>query len=727
MNPGCVVVHVRSRTGRVKYYIDPAQLLERRVCVSGNEANVAEFFGAWIALVSDSPLRLQKDGKRFLYDRRVYNSFLRLLLSQTVQSTVLCYADLADKLMKGCELYGVGSSTGPFLEEMKETPVFPVYLDWWRSGDPALLTYLLSFLLFGKKLDYDDEEFATTAFRSWEKVEERISKVELPSFTRDIALILDYVLPVVPPHKIFLGHHSTGSTADGKRRISEKNLYLGLDPLLSRSVAWPDEAMSEASQFFRYYEEGYPLKRGTPIVVTTDTHDDKSKDPILSPITGKPLRLPSEKKPLRSMKIRRASKVRFVAKNLKTYRSICMEPTSYMYLQQHARLQLQSAIEEGPLGRFITLKRQETNQEAALIGSYTGELDTIDLSAASDSVTMRLVRDIFRTRWVRHALLSTRTHVVKCPDGSVRTVEKFAPMGSAVCFPVQCIIFSAVCIYASIIYSEKNGGDSIRSVLLDRGALMKFLRERMHLSNERVFTPKLLPFCVYGDDICCDSRVTATVIQLLNALGFDVNNEKSFTGSKAFRESCGKFYYSGHDVTPLLYRVKRSEPGKEAKSVASLIDFTNRVGDYGYANCHRFLVRRIIGDTVDGGRGLAVAFSNNRDQSGCLFSTSVRNDHLKRRHSAALQRDEVRAIFSKARIEPGSYYYTWKSEIVRYWRWWTAAYQRGKSHETNGVYTTQYIDDTGTTYLDVRVVEDTIVIPLDESSGTRLCWRWTPA
>jgi hypothetical protein len=58
---------------------------------------------------------------------------------------------------------------------------------------------------------------------------------------------------------------------------------------------------------------------------------------------------------------------------------------------------------------------------------------------------------------------------------------------------------------------------------------------------------------VYGDDIICPVSMAEPLIRVLRDVGFVPNQKKSFW-SGPFRESCGKHFYSGHDVTPFYVR-----------------------------------------------------------------------------------------------------------------------------------------------------------------------------
>lgn len=174
---------------------------------------------------------------------------------------------------------------------------------------------------------------------------------------------------------------------------------------------------------------------------------------------------------------------------------------------------------------------------------------------------------------------------------------------------------------------------------------------------------KFQPLRVFGDDILCDFRITQDVIDTLAKLGFTVNSEKSFTGSHAFRESCGVYAWNGEDVTPLRFKVQYFERSLSPKSAASLVDFANRAGDFGYVNLRRCIIHRVLEMPIEGlarisgeKRGIRpwnpIRFTTDRNQFG-IYTTQARNSHLRQRlyigqndetSCSMLQRDEVRCI-----------------------------------------------------------------------------------
>lgn len=218
-----------------------------------------------------------------------------------------------------------------------------------------------------------------------------------------------------------------------------------------------------------------------------------------------------------------------VPKNAKTDRIIAIEPTMNGFIQKGIGGLIRSKLKR--VG--IDLDDQRINQGFARVGSLDGSVSTIDLKSASDTVAMQLVEDLFPSDWVR-AIKQARSPVGILPSGEVVTYQKVSSMGNGYTFELESSIFWA-----------------LGSAVLD------------------VFHSKDRRFSVYGDDLIFPSAVTHSYIWILNYCGFSVNTKKTFFEG-AFRESCGKHYYRGTDVTPIYIR-------KDMKSPEHLIVFCNQV------------------------------------------------------------------------------------------------------------------------------------------------------
>lgn len=232
------------------------------------------------------------------------------------------------------------------------------------------------------------------------------------------------------------------------------------------------------------------------------------------------LRLGGQSQYTFSNRLERVSRVVFVPKSIDKLRTICMEPSTLQWYQQGFMHSILEEIRDTPLRRRINLESQEYSRELCYEGSLDGKLSTIDLSNASDSVTFRHVVEWFRRSSLLAPCVLTRSRVVELPRGQRIRSNKFAPMGSALCFPIECIVFAAI-----VECSIQECGGSVRD------------------SQYRV----------YGDDIIVETKYAPTVMRRLERNGFLVNTKKSFytIDTVNYRESCGAEFLNGVDVTPV--------------------------------------------------------------------------------------------------------------------------------------------------------------------------------
>jgi hypothetical protein len=99
---------------------------------------------------------------------------------------------------------------------------------------------------------------------------------------------------------------------------------------------------------------------------------------------------------------------------------------------------------------------------------------------------------------------------------------------------------------------------------------------------------------VYGDDIIVPVNMVHSVVRSLESFGIKVNAGKSFWNGK-FRESCGKEYYSGHDVS--ICRVRHNFPTqlRDATEVISTVSLRNQLYFAGYWKTCEWLDQKIRG------------------------------------------------------------------------------------------------------------------------------------
>lgn len=248
-----------------------------------------------------------------------------------------------------------------------------------------------------------------------------------------------------------------------------------------------------------------------------------------------------------------------VPKTLKTPRIIAVEPTCMQYTQQALSTRIVKLLEasDSVSCGLIGFSDQTPNQRMAQEGSLTGKLATLDLSEASDRVSNQLVRIMTRCfPHVAEGLDATRSRKADVPGYGVIRLAKYASMGSALCFPIEAMVFTSI-------------------VML---GIEKQLRRRLTRRDVKRLKGQVR---VYGDDIIVPADFAVCVARELETFGLLVNRNKSFWTGK-FRESCGKEYYDGHDIS--IVRVRRVLPSqrKDDPELISAVSLRNQLYKAGY-------------------------------------------------------------------------------------------------------------------------------------------------
>lgn len=618
-----------------------------------NYFNVRTTIQAWTSLLSDSPLldfKTSRQIKRFAF-----------ALAHDLFGSIKLYTSLAHTLLSTLVVNADGIIDIPYIKAFEKTPIYKEYVAFRKTGNPAILQFIVSFLRFGSKLYYEDEKFQDTAFRKWLEVEDRISAIDIPEWVSELKRAVQFLLRSWSDTD-FLPSHGSGA-------VSERSVH-GIHQKTVTMTYSPPLAHVYGSKGIAPYKSAYsPDPDGRVIEELSDNT------------------------------AHRTARLMFVPKDWKTSRSICMEPAAYMWAQQGVRKWLEDAMITGPLQSFVKLSDQAMNRSAAEYGSMTQKVDTIDLSSASDSVSWKLVKSVFPAGVLKH-LMATRTSVVDTGDRLV-PVAKFAPMGSAVCFPVQTILYSAVCLLE---YGRYVGCNDYNKVV------RAYTCDRLTTG-----TTLLQPFRVYGDDIICDSRITSNIIERLQSLGFEVNVGKSFMGPQAFRESCGGWFFNGHDITPFQFKTKRLGKRINVEELGSLIDNANLALEMGFSNLNAFLKDICYHVPVYGIRGKRnpiLESSVDTDESFTLRTDNVDNSHLRERHYIGgrsneshdrYQRDEWLSVMPTVRNKRA-----FSHENYLYNAWCRSV------HHRTGVDRMAHIRDQS----DPACRYDT--------QGVGIAWRWTP-
>lgn len=260
----------------------------------------------------------------------------------------------------------------------------------------------------------------------------------------------------------------------------------------------------------------------------------------------------------------------------------------------------------------IDLNDDTTNQYYALIGSRTGSLATLDLKAASDSVSLDLLRDLLPWEWVR-MILMTRSPAMRTLDGNTIRLAKVSTMGNGFTFELESLIFWALA-KATI---DATGSDDRR-------------------------------LTVFGDDIILHHEPASILAVVLQVVGFEVNTKKSFLHGP-FRESCGGHYWLGKNIKPFYlstgFADKQTRPLEVAFLLNAYLAWCDRVGFTPHFDWVKYLIKTfapdmpVVPSTCDPRQGLygpplrGVYFSLRR--SGYVYKTyTVEVEKVRKRLSS---------------------------------------------------------------------------------------------
>lgn len=250
-------------------------------------------------------------------------------------------------------------------------------------------------------------------------------------------------------------------------------------------------------------------------------------------------------------------KVIFVPKTQKTPRVIAIEPTHNQYIQQAISRKLVELIESDPWCKGIHFTDNSYNREYARKSSLDRKYATLDLSEASDRVHAGLVwLALSRYPVLARGIFDCRSKYALLPDGQTVGLKKFASMGSALCFPIESMVFYTIC---------------IMSGLKTLGLAMKDKNVKLVTSHIHVF----------GDDLVVPTSWSTVLTQMLESARFKVNVSKSFV-SGPFRESCGMDAMNGVQVTPVYIRRPLPMSKKDHQAIISTVASANLFYKKGY-------------------------------------------------------------------------------------------------------------------------------------------------
>jgi hypothetical protein len=262
-------------------------------------------------------------------------------------------------------------------------------------------------------------------------------------------------------------------------------------------------------------------------------------------------------------------KVISVPKTMKTPRIIAMEPSYVQFAQQGVlELILKHLKSDVFLDAVLGFDDQLPNQQMACEGSLLGNLATLDLSEASDRVSNQHVRALVKNhKYLKLAVDATRSRKADVPGHGVVRLAKYASMGSALCFPFEAMTFLVIVLCG-----------------IEEQLNTPLTNKHLHDLVGKVR--------IYGDDIIIPVDYVEVVNHWLSVFGHKVGEHKSFWNGK-FRESCGKEYYNGHDVSIVKVRQVFPSSRQDATGVISLVSFRNQCYFAGYWRVTKWLDEQV--------------------------------------------------------------------------------------------------------------------------------------
>lgn len=463
----------------------------------------------WCAFLGETDLDVQTLSDTIKYADQVLKTYPEMQLSN-------------DNL-GGCER--VVRDVGSFKRRLRDrkllwsflAPVEEVWCDYFRHIDASSFRVLNQWVNFLSHITLRDIDLKTPLLEEYTELEREEGKWEYDSeLTESLSLIMrewlkDFSLDGLVPS------HGPGAVAELKGNTGRLAKYevMGKDMRLSYWIA----------------RVPVPLNELVP-------HGDL----------------------LEARSLSRTSELICVPKSMTKNRTISKEPCTLQYFQHGVQRRLDEYFRAHPtLGSRIDLHDQSLSQGLAREGSLRGDWATIDLSAASDSITLRLVKAMFARTPLYRSLVCLRSDSTRLPNGETIELRKFAPMGSDLCFPTMCLVFAAICEHA---VRTKTGR-----------------------------TSRCSEYRVYGDDIVIRREFAEELERLLSALHFKVNSTKSFSVQSLhnFREACGGEYLDGVEVQPLRVsrRMRVESEGREERvssveAVSAYVELANAMFVRGY-------------------------------------------------------------------------------------------------------------------------------------------------
>lgn len=208
-----------------------------------------------------------------------------------------------------------------------------------------------------------------------------------------------------------------------------------------------------------------------------------------------------------------------VPKTLDEKRIIAPEGPVVNYNGRIVLKALRRMLEKNGTMKFINEEDQSVNRLLAQNGSAEEGWCTIDMSSASDTICRDLFIEVLPNFFKDIYLNLMSGYAEWCPSPTQHAMRKLFMLftsGNPLTWLTEACWFLALGRVAATLAGDR-------------------------YPNKHVYA--------YGDDLIVRTDAYQTTIELLECFGHKVNVTKSY-GSGVFRESCGGWYFRGHDVTP---------------------------------------------------------------------------------------------------------------------------------------------------------------------------------
>lgn len=217
----------------------------------------------------------------------------------------------------------------------------------------------------------------------------------------------------------------------------------------------------------------------------------------------------------------RCSRVIAVPKSYKSARIVAMEDTYRLAYAKRVEMIFRDK-DRRSTNPPIDLENQSINQDLAWEGSRTGAYATLDASHASDLISTSLFVEVFPWEYVKRVQPLISEYIL-IRDRKIRQ-HMLSTSGHSLTFRHETIVYKAIAKAASRLQCRMEGR-----------------------CEDEAFA------WAYGDDTIVYTHDVPIVSEFFANLGLIINQDKSFGEGTTYRESCGKEYYNGVEMTSLYY------------------------------------------------------------------------------------------------------------------------------------------------------------------------------